>query len=123
MTDPLTSNSVFDMLRERATGMERSEGLWQPPVSFSTAMSETGQIEPMGFATRKEYELSATVVARFWANRAQVDDCRKVALRSLSRLLYGDVLRDLDAIQHAIFDGDPKGALAHLSELRDRLTR
>lgn len=114
---------VLDNLQEKATGMERPDDLWGPPLIANVAERETGKIEPMGFATRREYELTLTIGARFWANRAQVSEARKVAERAIAHQLYRDVLDKLVRIESAIMDGDGRAAYAACGELRTAITR
>jgi len=122
-TEQRTKDSILDRLQEQATGMERPDALWGQPVAVAIKEDETGQVEPMGFATRRQYVLSATVEARFWANRAERSEARKAAISSLARCLYADVLHELAVIRHAIWDGDPKAALVRLGDLETRLNK
>lgn len=123
MTHPTKQlESVFDHLHERATGMQRPEE-FRSPVVARVQESETGRIEPLGFATRREYELTALVTCTYWANDAQRVDCRRNAERVLADALYRDVLVDLSAITHAIYDGDQANALRMVGALQTRLRR
>src|ERR1700744_2080282 len=115
--------SIFEDLQQKATGQERPNSLWAPPLSISFDRRETGRIEPMGFANSKEYELSVTLASRFWANQAQLQQAREVAERSLATLLYHDVLGRLSQIEHAVINGDGEAAYAACSQLRSMLTR
>lgn len=115
--------SVFDDLEQKATGQERRDSLWEPPLNVSFSQRETGKIDPMGFATRKEYVLSVTLASRFWANQAQLQQAREVAERSLATLLYHDVLAKLSQIEHAVINGDGKEAYQACGEMRSMLTR
>lgn len=117
-----SSNSVFEALHDRSTGMERPDGLF-PPAKVVLREDETGADEPMGIATRKEYELSLMVACRYWANNAQRQDCKRNAERVLADLLYRDVLVDLSAITHAVYDGDRSNALRMLGALQARLRK
>lgn len=114
---------ILDKLQEIATGSQRREELWGPPLKATVSEHETGGVEPMGFATRREYALSATVVATYWANQAQRSEARKVAERALVQTLYGDVLAKLAHIEHAVMDSDGRRAMQHCGELRELLTR
>lgn len=114
--------TVFDALLDRATGMERPEQ-FSPPARAVVREDETGGVDPMGFATRKEYELSLMVACRYWANQAQRQDCRQHAERVLADLLYRDVLVELSIITHAVYDGDQRTALRMLAALQTRLRR
>ena len=122
MTAYTPHKTAFEALQERVTGMQRVDEFAQP-VAAVFAESETGAIEPMGLATRQEYELSFTVICRYWANRAQRSDCRANAEHVLADLLYRDVLVELDVIQHAIYDGDRKTALERVAALYTRLRK
>lgn len=115
--------TVFDDLEQKATGQHRPNSMWEPPLSVSFKQHETGKIEPMGFATSKEYALSVTLVSRFWANQAQLAQAREVAERSLATMLYQDVLAKLSQIEHAVMDGDGEAAYGACSQLRSMLTR
>lgn len=115
--------SILNDLEQLATGQRRANDLWGPPLNVRLLENKTGKIEPMGFATSEEYELSLTLVSRFWANRAQVQEARKVAERSLASLLYQDVLAKLSQVEHAIMDGDGRSAYTACSELRAMLQR
>ena len=117
-----TPETVFDALLDRATGMERPEQ-FSPPARAVVREDETGRIEPMGLATRKEYELSLMVTCRYWANQAERQGCKQNAERVLADLLYRDVLVELSIITHAVYDGDKSAALRMLAALQTRLRR
>lgn len=114
---------ILDKLQETSTGNRRHDELWGPPMKVTTLEEATGKIEPMGFATRREYALSATFVVTFWCNQAQHQGARKAAERALAQGVYGDVLAPLTHIEHAIMDGDGRRAHEACCELRTLLTR
>lgn len=114
---------ILDKLQETSTGNHRPDELWGPPMKVSTVEQATGKIEPMGFATRREYALSATFTVTYWCNQAQQRDARKAAERTLAQSVYGDVLAQLTHIEHAIMDGDGRRAYQACGELRTLLTR
>lgn len=114
---------ILDKLQEISTGRQRHDELWGPPMKVSTFEQATGKVEPMGFATRREYALSATFVVTYWCNQAQHQDARKAAERTLAQGVYGDVLAQLTHIEHAIMDGDGRRAFEACGELRTLLTR
>lgn len=117
-----TKDSLFGRLGDRCTGMERPDQ-FSPPARVIVREDDTGRIEPMGFATRREYELSLMVSCRYWANDAERQDCRQNGEHVLADVLYRDVLVDLSAIIHAVYDGDRAAALRMLTALQTRLRR
>lgn len=68
--------------------------------------------------TRHEHELAIRVTVRFWANRAQLEDARRVATRQLAACLYGDMLGIIASLESAIMNGDQPEAMGWVGRLR-----
>ena len=123
MSTDANSETVFAALQERITEMQRHDE-FAPPVAAYFGEKETHETQKLvGLATRQEYELSFTLICRYWANRVDHSDCRANAERVLADLLYRDVLAELGIITHAIYDGDRKVALQRISDLCARLRK
>lgn len=116
-------SDVFNRLMEKATGMCRGGNMWGQPVSLELRRRETGEIRPDTLDRNVEHELSAYIVVRFWANRAQLSQAREVAERTLANLLYHDVLGKLSEIEHAVMDSDGRRAYQVCGEIRAMLTK
>jgi hypothetical protein len=119
----VTTETVMQRLRERATGMQRPEEFMRRPGICDVEERKTGEFRPHTLDRNEEYELSLTVGCRYWANKVQREDQRRNAERVLARLLYADVLAELNEIRHAIYDGEKAGALNRICALEERLSR
>jgi hypothetical protein len=115
------ATDLVSRLRERATGMQRPEEFMRKPGIVELSERKTGETRPHTLDRNEEYELSLTVGCRYWANSVQREGQRRNAERMLARLLYQDVLAELSAIRHAIYDGEKHGALDRICALEARL--
>lgn len=118
-----TPEGVLANLRERATHMCRPEEFMRKPAVFEMTEEPTGERRYGTMDKNEEYELTLTIGVRYWCNQAQRTDARRNAEAVLAHTLYRDVLGDLMAIQHAIYDGDQRAALQRVATLRERLTK
>lgn len=107
--------NLIERLEDRVTGMQMPDGhlgLRDQPIELQQRERVLCPEAPGGFATRYEHEVAIRVTVRYWANRAQIQDARGVAIRQLSAVLYGDMLSIIASLESAIMNGDAREAMA-----------
>lgn len=114
--------SIWNTLIDRKRNVERPSR-WPQPLKVRMEEAHTGRVASRPYATQFEYELTAIVTVKYWATDAERPSARRVAERQLASLLYSDVIYRLDAIAHAISDGEQHQAEVLCQELRESLLR
>lgn len=114
--------SILDHIQQRATGMYGKSDFGASPIT-EMRCEPTGNMRDGGFSTSEEYELSAKIAIRFWANKAQHREARKVAEQALLNRLYGETLALVNEAKKAVFDGDAAATIAVLNKINDSLTK
>ena len=79
-------------------------------MEVTIASEATGRERPT-IDRSTEFELRLQIVVPFWANQAQFEGTRRVALRYMAFELYGDTLTELSRLRLCIESGDALGAL------------
>lgn len=77
-------------------------------VSIGTIM--TGNVKPFELSMNEEYRLEARIAVNFWANKAEFNDAKDIALRTLYAGLYAEVMQFLPRLRLAISDGSKSDA-------------
>lgn len=114
------SNNILDKIEERATGMQQRDD-WGPRLAVDTRETETGRIEPRGFATQKEYAVVLKLAVTYWANDAERPDARRAARMALGEFLYADLRQHISMLRNAIWGGNREQAARWLEELQSKV--
>lgn len=112
--------TILDKLQERPTYARRASGFDRPAVTEMDCRP-TGDVRLYTIDVNEEYELSAKIAIKFWANPAQHTHARRVAEKVLLQRLYGDTLALLGEAEKAVCDGDAKAVLCIIDTIRSNL--
>lgn len=88
-----------------------------PWAKLNISHVETGEVQPMGFATQKQYLLEARAVVTYWANDAERPHARAAAQRHLAEFLYKDFQEIASKLRHAAFSGTREEVYALAGEI------
>mgnify|MGYP003351496842 FL=1 len=90
--------------------LNKMEGYRRPDPweNFKIKCEETEILNRTEFSIQNEYELSATLSTRFFANPAQYSMALENAQKFLLNKLYSDIITELNMIKKATMDRDEK---------------
>lgn len=112
--------SILDKLSEAPTHMRRTSDFGAPPIT-EIDCKPTGEIRPYQLHANEEFELSAKLAVRFWANPVERAAARRIAERVLLQRLYGDTLALLSEVEKAVYDGDAAAVIGVINKIRTNL--
>lgn len=115
----MTTINVIDNLYEKTDHIRRVDG-FNSRDFFTLEQGETGHMRP-GLDANQEFYLEARIVVTFWANQAQHDHARKLALQALAHRLYGDILSDLSELKLQISNGNRDGCMVVVDRMESKL--
>lgn len=77
----------------------------EPWAKLKIQHEPTGEVQPAGFATQRQYRLEARATVMYWANDAERPHARRAAQRHLTEFLYKDFQEIASKLRHAAWSG------------------
>ena len=112
--------SIWRHMTVNSTGEYRIDQF--RPVSCRLDMESSGEIRPGSMDKNERWVMQATVRVDFWANRAQLQTARSIALRAIAAKMYHDELGQLHQLRVAIMDGNADAAMLLVSKMERSMT-